>query len=257
MPGSLVVEEPSPGVARLTISHPSKRGALDTTILDQLIEAFTSLDARCVVLTGEDAIFSAGCDLDQLLSAPTPDVAERLVTEHLDPALEVISAYQYPTIAAINGHAVGAGLELALACDLRIGADDARLGMPPGRLGLVYSSAGVRRVIETIGVARTRELFLIGGQIDAATGLQWGLLNQVVVAQQISNIALSLANDIAANAPLAQVGNKRVISTASRALNAEDEAELQQLRTASFGSEDFREGLRAFSERRSPRWSGR
>ena len=257
MPGRLVIDEPRPGVARLTISHPGKRGALNTTIIDQLFEAFTTLDARCVVLTGEGTAFSAGFDLDQLRSTPTPDAVERLVTEHLNPALEVIAAYEYPTIAAINGHAVGAGLELALACDLRIGAEDARFGMPPGTLGLVYSPSGVRRFIETIGAARTRELFLTGGRIDAATGLHWGLLNRVATAHQVGEAALALADDIAAHAPLAQMGNKRVIRAVSRTLTAEDEEELRQLRTASFGSEDFREGLRAIAERRSPRWSGR
>lgn len=254
--GGLLVEEPIPGVARLIVSNPRKRGALDAGIIGQLVDAFTSLDARCVVLTGEGTVFSAGCDLTHFRSAP-PDAAERLVSDQFEPVLELISAYPYPTIAAINGHAVGAGLELALACDLRIGADSARMSMPPGKLGLVYSRAGVRRFVETIGVARTRELFLVGGQIDAATGSEWGLLNRVVGAEQISKVALSLASEIAANAPLAQAGNKRVIGMAAGPNTAADEAELQKLRTASFHSEDFREGLRAFVERREPRWSGR
>lgn len=254
----LLVDEPVPGVARLVISNPGKRGALDTAILDQLRAELESLDARCVIITGELDAFSAGCDLDELRAASKAADVERLVSEHLDPALDAVAGYPYPTIAAMNGHAIGAGLDLAIACDLRVGAETAYLMMPPGKLGVVYSPAGVGRFIDVIGTARTRQLFLVGGRIDAVTALRWGLLNEMVEVNAVADRAIGLARTIVANAPLSLRGNKRVIATARRYLVDDGvEEEILGLRRASFCSDDFREGLSASADRRTPRWSGR
>ena len=115
----------------------------------------------------------------------------------------------------LPGHTIGGGLELALACDLRVAKADIKLGMPPAKLGLVYSHTGLRRFIDAIGAARTRELFLLGRYIDAATALQWGLVNRVA-PRQLDAVALELAGELAGNAPLSQTGNKRVIARAAR-----------------------------------------
>src|SRR6185437_9688461 len=128
-----------------------------------------------------------------------------------------------------------------------------KLGMPPAKLGLVYSHTGLRRFIDAIGAARTRELFLLGSYIDAATALQWGLVTRVAAAEQLEAATLALAAELAGNAPLSQTGNKRVIAAllaAESELPAEVEQELIELRRASFASEDMREGMRAFAERR-------
>ena len=156
--------------------------------------------------------------------------------------------------------AIGGGLELALACDLRIAAGTIALAMPPAKLGLVYSHTGIRKFIETIGAPRTRELFLVGRRIDARTAREWGLVNAIAEEGRIAEEALELAGEIASNAPLAQAGNKRVINavlSARTALDPDTERELIELRRACFASEDFREGVRAFSEKRVPRWRGR
>jgi enoyl-CoA hydratase/carnithine racemase len=259
--GRLLVDEPAPGVARLTISHPERRGALDHAILDAFTKVLGSLDARCVIVTGQEQTFSAGYDLGGLPSGMLAEEAEKLVAHPFGAALEAVQAYPYPTLAALNGHAIGGGLELALACDLRIAAADARMGMPPAKLGLVYSHTGIRAFVDAIGAARTRELFLVGGRIHAATALSWGLVNGLFDdADALAEGALSLASEIAANAPLAQTGNKRVIGAvldARAALTPDVERELLALRSASFRSEDFREGVQAFAQKRAPRWSGR
>ena len=132
--------------------------------------------------------------------------------------------------------------------------------MPPAKLGLVYSHTGLRRFIDAIGAARTRELFLLGSYIDAPTALAWGLVNRVAAAAELDALGLELAAELAGNAPLSQTGNKRVIAAlldAEGELAPEVEEELIELRRASFASQDMREGMRAFAERRAPRWSGR
>src|SRR5262249_563698 len=104
--------------------------------------------------------------------------------------IDALEAFPYPTLAALPGHTIGGGLELALACDLRVAQEDVLLGMPPAKLGLVYSHTGIRRFIDAIGVTRTRELFLLGRYIDAPTALAWGLVNRVVAAAELDAVAL-------------------------------------------------------------------
>jgi enoyl-CoA hydratase/carnithine racemase len=258
--GRLLLDEPAPGVARLTISNPGKRGALDHAILDRFASILPELDARCVIVTGEKTAFSAGYDIGDLADGGFEAEAERLVAHPFTAALEALEAYPYPTLAALNGHAIGGGLELALACDLRIAAGTIALGMPPAKLGLVYSHTGIRKFIETIGAPRTRELFLVGRRIDARTAREWGLINSIAEEGRISAEAVELAREIASNAPLAQSGNKQVIGavlSARTAMDPDTERELIELRRACFASEDFREGVRAFSEKRAPQWRGR
>jgi enoyl-CoA hydratase/carnithine racemase len=140
-----------------------------------------------------------------------------------------------------------------------VALDGIRLGMPPAKLGLVYSHTGLRRFIDAIGAARTRELFLLGRYIDAPTALQWGLVNRIAPASDLEALGLEIAVELEGNAPLAQTGNKRVIAELLRAeseLPEKIEEELIELRRASFASQDMREGMRAFAEKRPARWRG-
>ena len=267
--GKLLLDEPAPGVTRLTISNPAKRNALDHPILDaitsslgELADGATSAGAetRCVIITGAHGMFSAGYDIGEIPDEEFEERAEALVAHPFTQAIEALEAYPYPTLAVLPGHTIGGGLELALSCDLRLALEDIRLGMPPAKLGLVYSHTGLRRFIDAIGAARTRELFLLGRYIDAPTALAWGLVTRVASAAALEGEALALASELAGNAPLSQTGNKRVIAALLQergTLEPELEAELIELRRASFASEDMREGMRAFAEKRAPRWSGR
>ena len=258
--GTLRLDEPAPGVARLTISNPGKRGALDHAILDRFANTMPELDARCVIITGEGATFSAGYDIGDLPEEVFADEAEKLIAHPFAAAIDAVEAYPFPTVAALNGHAIGGGLELALSCDLRIAAGTIALGMPPAKLGLVYSHTGIRKFIDAIGAPRTRELFLLGRRIDARTARNWGLVNMLAEDGRLPEEAVELAAEVAANAPLASRGNKRVISAvldAHVALDPVIEQELIALRRACFSSQDFREGVRAFAEKRPAEWRGR
>jgi enoyl-CoA hydratase/carnithine racemase len=257
MAGELLLDWPADGVLRLTISNPAKRNALDHAILDAIAAALRDLgDARTVLLTGANGMFSSGYDIGDIPDDVFAEEAERLVAHPFAAAIEGLQACEIPTVAALPGHTIGGGLELALACDLRVAADGILLGMPPAKLGLVYSHTGLRRFLEAIGAPRTRELFLTARNIDARTALSWGLVNEVVGAADLDDAALDLAEDIAANAPLSVRGNKRAIRAllaAEGRLDPEVERELVELREASFHSDDLREGVRAFGEKRPAR----
>ncbi len=263
--GKLLLDEPATGVVRLTISNPAKRNALDHPILDAITATLERLAAQpqatgCVIVTGAHGMFSAGYDIGEIPDEEFEERAERLVAQPFTQAIDALQAFPMPTLAALGGHTIGGGLELALACDLRVAAAGVKLGMPPAKLGLVYSHTGLRRFIDAIGAPRTRELFLLGRNIEADTALTWGLVNRVAPEPELEGVALELAGEMAANAPLAQLGNKRVIGEllgAAAELDPQLEEQLIELRRASFSSEDMREGVRAFGERRAPRWQGR
>jgi enoyl-CoA hydratase/carnithine racemase len=258
--GKLLLDEPAAGVARLTISNPERRGALDHELLDALGQAARTLQARCLVISGTGSVFSAGYDIGNLGEQSFEESAERLVAHPFHEAIEALEAYPYPVVGQINGHAIGGGLELALTCDIRLAASGARMGMPPAMLGLIYSHTGLKKFIEVCGVANTSELFYVGRNVDAERAERMGLVNGVVDPDELESRVVDMASAIADGAPLSLAGNKRIIRTLREMpgeLPEDVEAQLVELRESCFRSEDFREGVRAFAEKRKPRWRGR
>ena len=257
--GKLKLDRPAPDVARLTIDNQDKRNALDHAILDAIAEVVPTIEERCLLITAAGPVFSAGYDIGGLPKDEFAHQAEALVAHPFHDAIEALDAFPFPSVAALNGHAIGGGLELALSCDLRLASEDAKLGMPPARLGLVYSHTGLRKFLDAIGAARTRELFFTARNVPAGRAEQWGLVNEVVEPRKLADRAVEYAAEIAALAPLSQRGNKRVLAdllAAEGALDPETERELVELRETCFRSDDFYEGVRAFAEKRKPEWRG-
>jgi enoyl-CoA hydratase/carnithine racemase len=261
--GKLLLDQPAEAVARLTISNPPRRNALDHEILGAIAEVLPRLsqgiENRCVLITGAPPIFSAGYDIAGIPDESFERDAEALIAHPFHAAMEAIAKHPWPTLAAINGHCLGGGLELAVTCDLRICAAGAKLGMPPAKLGLIYGHTGLQKFLDVVGLARTKELFLTGRNVMAPRADEIGLVNEVVADEELEGAAVALAATIAQNAPLSTRGNKHAIELLNEVaeLTPQQEAGLVALRESCFESEDFREGIRAFGEKRRPQWQGR
>ena len=259
----LLLDFPAAAVARLTISNPAKRNALDHEILDAITATVPQLDSgidvRCLVITGADPVFSAGYDIGGIPDESFSEDAEALVAHPFPAAPETLDAFPWPTLAALNGHCLGGALELAITCDLRIASEAAKVGMPPAKLGLIYGHTGLERFIQTIGAPRTRELFFTGQNLNATRAEAINLVNRLSAPGELEAESVELAATIAANAPLSMRGNKRVIRTLleNPVLDEDQVREMVELRESCFLSEDFREGIRAFGEKRPARWTGR
>ena len=259
----LLLDFPAAAVARLTISNPAKRNALDHEILDAITATVPQLDSgidvRCLVITGADPVFSAGYDIGGIPDESFSEDAEALVAHPFPAALETLDAFPWPTLAALNGHCLGGALELAITCDLRIASEAAKVGMPPAKLGLIYGHTGLERFIQTIGAPRTRELFFTGQNLNATRAEAINLVNRLSAPGELEAESVELAATIAANAALSMRGNKRVIRTLleNPVLDEDQVREMVELRESCFLSEDFKEGIRAFGEKRPARWTGR
>jgi len=245
----------------LVIDNPAKRNALDFQALEEFEQACARAAAdgvRCVVVRGSGAdAFSSGFDIAEM--ALTSSRGER-PDEAVERVADALAALPCPTLAFLNGFAFGGGFELAVTCDLRVAREGVRLAMTPAKLGVVYPEGGLRRFADLVGSARARELFFTGRAIDAETALAWGLVNRVVPAASAEADALSLATEIAENAPLAVRGMKRILrlldGTHERGLSDAERTEIADLRRQAFESADLKEGRRAFEERRPPRFRG-
>jgi enoyl-CoA hydratase/carnithine racemase len=261
--GKLLLDSPAEAVVRIRISNPDRRNALDHEILDALAETLPRLDqgieTRCVLITGAPPAFSAGYDLASIPRESFERDAEALVAHPFHDAMEALASHPWPTVAAINGHCLGGGLELAITCDLRICAAGAKLGMPPAKLGLVYGHTGLRKFLDTVGLPRTKELFLTGRNFGAERAEQIGLVHETIDDEGFDDAAVQVAAGIAANAPLSMRGNKHAIEmlNSNPTLSERQEAGLIALRESCFSSQDLREGIEAFAQKRKPTWQGK
>lgn len=244
------------GVARLSINRPSKRNALATVhwaALENCINEIHAGNAKLLVLEGCPGAFSAGADIDELgslLSEPGAFAASNAQVQRTQLALQRSTL---TTIAAIDGACVGGGLGLALACDLRIGTARSRFALSPAKLGLVYSPEDSRRLANTIGLARAREMLLTGRLLDAPTAHAWGLLNRVVGDGELPGVVATMVAELQQTSANARTGIKQVLAYLGGD-GAVDHAAATAAFNDAFGSADFAEGAKAFLAKRAPRF---
>lgn len=245
-------------VAHLILDAPERGNSLDTALLEQLRAHLESLDdaatrpaeVRVLALSGAGtSAFSTGYHLPALLEelAAGPSVSD-FASHPLERALRALESHSLPTLAIVQGNAYGAGCELALACDLRLGSEQAKLCMPPAKLGVLYSATGMRRLLELVGPALTKELLFTAEVVPAERALALGLLNRVVPHAELSAAADALCARIAANAPLSIRHTKTILSRFLAAPALDDAAleEIARLRDECFASAEF--------ARRTARW---
>ncbi|MBK9180333.1 MAG: enoyl-CoA hydratase/isomerase family protein [Acidimicrobiales bacterium] len=246
-------------VGLITLRRPEARNALTFRTYAELEHAVRSTSARCLVITGEDPAFCSGDDVKQVMGGGDrpPDVAGGADGPQLTPAAEALLATDVPVVAAVNGAAVGWGMELALMADLRVASERARFGELFVLRGLVSDAPGLGRLAQLVGREKAAELLFTGDVIDAVEALRIGLVGRVVPHDDLLPEALALAGRIAANPPLAvqrlKAGLRRAVDPDWAELGAWVSASLAEL----FRTDDHREGVRAFLEKRPPRYTGR
>ena len=246
-------------IRRITVDRPDKLNALNAATLDALLAAFEQAAedpaVRVVVLTGAGPkAFVAGADIAEM--AELNAIEGRDFSLRGQRLMRRIETLPKPVIAMVNGVALGGGLELAMACHLRIAADTAKLGQPEINLGLIPGFGGTQRLLRLAGRAATLELCLLGATIDAARALQLGIVNRVVAAAELEAETLKVAGQLAQAAPLALRGTLDAVNVGGECAIEEG----LQYETAQFGlmfsTDDMREGTRAFLERRKPVFNG-
>lgn len=241
-------------VMTLRLVHEGKANALSQRMLGQLAKHFAPEncpDIRAAIITGGgDRHFSSGAEMG---SDPIEEWIERIkrIEQGIAAVGVAIQKAPFPTIAVINGDAVGGGLEIAMCCDWRLAREGARFAMPPARMGLVYTADGLRRFVRAIGPAQAREIFLVGRPFEAARALEIGLVNHVAAADELMPMAVRMATAVASNAPTAVEGMRVVLRTITEDDDHAD-ARAQQFRVRAFGSSDLAEGVEAARTRRPP-----
>ncbi|HEX6135934.1 MAG TPA: enoyl-CoA hydratase-related protein [Longimicrobiales bacterium] len=246
-------------VATITINRPDKRNALNTIVRREIVDVLDQLrdnDAvRAMVFTGAgDKAFIAGADIAEFAERTALQQREVMQARRV---FDEVAAYPKPTIAMINGFALGGGCELALACDIRVAARSARLGQPEIRLGLIPGGGGTQRLPRLIGAGRALRLILTGDLIDAEDAYRIGMVDELVEDADLRTRTLEIARTIASQSPLALQLAKAAIAAALEAPLSAGLAHERELFITAFGSEDRREGVTAFLEKRSPQFTGR
>lgn len=255
----LLLVEVEAGVCTLIINRPEKRNILNPEIFSRISETLRAISEdrqiRVAILRGAgEQAFSAGYDISQLSS-----LDDSAIDDPLEDVMLTIENCTIPVIAMIFGYCIGGACGLATACDLRLAADNARLGVTTAKLGLVYPPSAIIRLINLVGVSAAKELLYTGRLIDAEKARDMKLIDQVVPSEDLANATYNLAREIADNSPISVRGTKSVISKllTHQVLSPEVREEYMALQEQIADSQDFKEGQKAFAEKRKPRFSGK
>src|SRR3954462_13343642 len=252
-----ILVEQRGAVTIVTLNRPQALNALNSTVLEELIHAFAAYDAdpaqRCLVLTGSEKAFAAGADIKEMQSQGFAD----MYSSNFFAGWEQVTATRKPWIAAVAGYALGGGCEVAMMADFIIAADSAKFGQPEIKVGVTPGMGGSQRLTWAVGKAKAMEMCLTGRIMGAEEAERSGLVAKVVPADQLLDEALATAEAIAGMAPLAAIATKEMVNAAFETGLAQGIVFERRLFHGLFGTEDQKEGMNAFVDKRKADWTGR
>lgn len=256
---SLVIHERLEHVALLTLNRPEARNALSSALIEELRAEIATLAGdsrlRCLVLTGAgDKAFCAGADLKERLGLTSEELTDH--TRRINELCDAVAEFPVPVIVAIRGFALAGGAELAVAADIRVMSNDGSFGLPEVHIGVFPGAGATIRLPRLIGMGHASDLLFTGRRVGAAEALRLGLANRVVPSEEVLPTALELADEIAKGAPLAIQALKAALHQTAGLPPTEAARIVSRLRAPLDATDDYAEGLKAFSERRSPRFQG-
>lgn len=255
-----ILSENKDGITTITINRPSKLNALNSETIGELHNAFAKADedsnTQVIILTGSgEKAFVAGADISEFADFDVAQGAE-LARKGQEDLFDFVENLGTPVIAAVNGFALGGGLELAMAAHFRLASDNARMGLPEVSLGVIPGYGGTQRLPQLIGKGRAMEMIMTAGMIDAASALDYGLVNHVVAQEELLPLAMKLAGKIMRNSPVAIAAAIAAVNAGFKDGKDGFEAEIKAFGIC-FGTEDFKEGTTAFLEKRKADFPGK
>ncbi|HEX2826109.1 MAG TPA: enoyl-CoA hydratase [Burkholderiales bacterium] len=250
------------GIGWIVFNNPARHNAVSLEMwqsLTNVLKAYAEdAEVRVIILRGEgEKAFVAGADISQFKEKRSSPEAVAHYNATADEAGETLRNSPKPTIAMIRGYCIGGGTGIAVGCDIRIAADDARFGVPAAKLGLGYRFAGIKRLTDIVGPSFAAEIFYTGRQFNAQEALQMNLINRLVPAAELEKYTLDYATTISNNAPLTIASVKRALLECAQDPEKRDLGRCQQMVDACYASADYKEGQTAFMEKRKPVFTGR
>lgn len=246
------------GVAVVTIDRPDKRNALDRATRAELLEAFDKLrrnsEARVVIVTGTGKAFVSGSDVREFVGTRPTDLLDELL--HEPSIYATADAFPKPLLAMINGYCLGSGNELAMACDIRIASEEAKFGQPEVNLGMMPGGGATQRLPRLVGFGKALSIMYTGQILDSTEALRIGLVDIVVPARQLEERTMTLAKVIATKSPIALAMIKEAARASLRSPLDDGVRHEQSLASVIFSSKDMEEGVKAFLEKRQPKFTG-
>jgi enoyl-CoA hydratase len=257
-----ILQSVSDGVGIVTFNNPDKRNAMSLEMWKGLGSALIELrddpDVRVVIMTGAgDKAFMSGADISQFEKTRHNAQASEEYSKRSDAQRALLAHYPKPTIACIRGFCLGGGMQIAMLADIRVAAENSQFGIPAAKLGIAYGYEGLNHLVSLVGPSWARLLLYTGMRIDSTEAMRIGLVDRVVPDAELWNATTELARTISGNAPLAVQAAKITIAQVLKDPDQRDVAAIKAIGTACMDSEDFREGRRAFMEKRKPRFTGR
>ncbi len=254
---SSILVETHQQVGLIKINRPKSHNALNAQVLTELNTALNDFDADssigAIVITGDERAFAAGADIKEMAESSAVEMLQR---DHIS-SFDGIMQIKKPVIAAVSGWCLGGGNELAMSCDMIVASESAKFGQPEINLGVIPGAGGTQRLTRVVGKAVAMEMVLNNRTLNAQEALDYGLINRVVPVESYLDEALKLGNEIAARAPLAIRFGKEAVNQAFETLLSDGLAEERRAFYFLFASQDQKEGMRAFIEKREAHWQGK